>query len=46
MSKERLVIKNFFTLKDVDIELGKYNVFIGEQVSGKSNICHNLLTAI
>ena len=36
MQKERLIIKNFFTLKDVDIELGKYNVFIGEQANGKS----------
>lgn len=36
MKKEQLVIKNFFTLKDVDIGLGKYNVFIGEQASGKS----------
>lgn len=50
MQKERLIIKNFFTLKDVDIELGKYNVFIGEQASGKSlilkliYICHDLLT--
>ena len=38
MNKERLIIKNLFTLKDVDIELGKYNVFIGEQASGKSLI--------
>lgn len=38
MQQERLIIKNFFTLKDVDIELGKYNVFIGEQASGKSLI--------
>jgi hypothetical protein len=30
MQKERLIIKNFFTLKDVDIEFGKYNVFIGK----------------
>ena len=36
MKKEQLVIKNFFTLKDVYIGLGKYNVFIGEQASGKS----------
>ena len=36
MNKERLIIKNFFTLKDVDVGLGKYNVFIGEQASGKS----------
>ena len=36
MQKERLIVKNFFTLKDIDIELSKYNVFIGEQASGKS----------
>lgn len=42
MQKERLIIKNFFTLKDVDIELGKYNVFIGEQASGKSLILKTL----
>ena len=38
MQKERLIVKNFFTLKDIDIELSKYNVFIGEQASGKSLI--------
>lgn len=38
MQQERLIIKNLFTLKDIDIELGKYNVFIGEQASGKSLI--------
>lgn len=38
MQKEKLIIKNFFTLKDVKIELSKYNVFIGEQASGKSII--------
>ncbi len=42
MQKERLIIQNFFTLKDVDIELGKYNVFIGEQASGKSLILKTL----
>lgn len=42
MQKERLIIKNFFTLKEVDIELGKYNVFIGEQASGKSLILKTL----
>lgn len=42
MQKERLIIKNFITLKDVDIELGKYNVFIGEQASGKSLILKHL----
>lgn len=34
--KERLVVKNFFSLKDIDIELARFNVFIGEQASGKS----------
>ncbi len=38
MQKEQLIVKNFFTLKDIDIELSKYNVFIGEQASGKSLI--------
>ncbi len=36
MQKESLVVKNFFTLKDIDIDLAKFNVFIGEQASGKS----------
>jgi len=36
MQKEKLIVKNFFTLKNVEIELSKFNVFIGEQASGKS----------
>ncbi|MCE2705659.1 MAG: AAA family ATPase [Proteobacteria bacterium] len=36
MQKEKLIVKNFFTLKDVEIELSKFNIFIGEQASGKS----------
>ncbi|MBP9742882.1 MAG: AAA family ATPase [Burkholderiales bacterium] len=36
MGDERLKVKNFFTLTDIDIKLGKFNVFIGEQGSGKS----------
>ena len=36
MQKESLVVQNFFTLKDIDIDLAKFNVFIGEQASGKS----------
>lgn len=35
-SQERLIVKNFFSLKDINIELGRFNVFIGEQASGKS----------
>ena len=34
----RLIIRNIGPIKDVDIELNKVNVFIGEQSSGKSTI--------
>ncbi len=33
---ERLIVKNFGPLKDVDIELNRINLFIGENGSGKS----------
>ncbi len=33
---ERLIVKNFGPLKDIDIELNKVNLFIGENGSGKS----------
>ncbi|MCL6234035.1 ATP-binding protein [Acinetobacter sp. ANC 5579] len=33
---ERLVVKNFLLLKDVDIEIKKYNFLLGPQASGKS----------
>ncbi|SFV58379.1 hypothetical protein MNB_SV-12-628 [hydrothermal vent metagenome] len=33
---ERLIVKNFGPLKDIDIELNKINLFIGENGSGKS----------
>ena len=36
MRKESLIVKNFFTLKDINIDLAKFNIFIGEQASGKS----------
>jgi predicted ATPase len=51
MQQERLIVKNFFTLKNIDIELSKFNVFIGEQASGKSTIiklihlCRSFLSA-
>ena len=32
----RLIVKNFGPLKDIDIELNKINLFIGENGSGKS----------
>lgn len=33
---ERIIIKNFGGLEEVDITLEKINVFIGKQASGKS----------
>jgi energy-coupling factor transporter ATP-binding protein EcfA2 len=33
-----LHVENFLSLKNVDVELGKVNVFIGPNASGKSNI--------
>ncbi|MFI3322810.1 MAG: AAA family ATPase [Rikenellaceae bacterium] len=38
MNNKRLVIKNIGSIKYVDIELNKINVFIGMQGSGKSTI--------
>lgn len=37
-SKQRLIVKNFGSLKDVDIELKDIMVFIGPQASGKSTL--------
>lgn len=34
----QLHVENFLSLKNVDVELGKVNVFIGPNASGKSNI--------
>ena len=36
--KEKLIIKNFGPIKDVELELGRFNVLIGEQATGKSTI--------
>lgn len=36
MAKDRLIVKNFGPIKEVDINLAKVTVFIGEQASGKS----------
>ncbi len=35
---ERLIIRNFAGIDEIDIELGRINIFIGAQASGKS-IC-------
>lgn len=36
--KEKLIIKNFGPIKDVELELGGFNILIGEQATGKSTI--------
>ena len=36
MAKDRLIVKNFGPIREVDIEMSKVTVFIGEQASGKS----------
>lgn len=36
--KEKLIIKNFGPIKHVELELGKFNVLIGEQGTGKTMI--------
>jgi predicted ATPase len=38
MAVERLLIKNFAGLKEIDIEIKKINIYIGPQASGKSII--------
>jgi predicted ATPase len=42
----RLRVKNYLSLKDVDLELGQRNVLIGPNMSGKSNLidCFKFLT--
>jgi predicted ATPase len=40
----RLKVKNFKALKDLDIQLRERNVFIGRNNSGKSTILHALAT--
>lgn len=36
--KEKLVIKNFGPIKDVELELGRFTVLIGENATGKSTV--------
>jgi predicted ATP-dependent endonuclease of OLD family len=36
--KEKLIIKNFGPIKYVELELGRFNVLIGEQATGKSTV--------
>ena len=36
--KEKLIIKNFGPIKDVELDLGRFNVLIGENATGKSTV--------
>lgn len=36
--KEKLIIKNFGPIKDIELELGRFNILIGEQATGKSTV--------
>ena len=38
MEKEKLIIKNFGPIKSISLDLGKFNVLIGEQATGKSTV--------
>ena len=42
MSIKRLEVKNFKSFKELNIELGRFNVIIGANASGKSNFVHIL----
>jgi len=43
--KEKLIIKNFGPIKNVELDLGRFNVLIGDQGTGKSTVA-KLLIAI
>ncbi len=43
--KENLIIKNFGPIKSVELELNRFNIFIGDQGTGKSTVA-KLLIAI
>jgi len=40
MSIKRIEVKNFKSFKELEIDLGKFNVIIGANASGKSNFVH------
>jgi hypothetical protein len=44
MIKEKLIIKNFGPIKDVELELRSFNILIGDQGTGKSTIAKLLLS--
>ena len=36
--KEKLIIKNFGPIKSVELDLGRFNILVGEQATGKSTV--------
>jgi hypothetical protein len=38
LEKEKLIIKNFGPIKEVDLDLGRFTILIGEQATGKSTV--------
>ena len=36
--KEKLIIRNFGPIKDIELDLGRFNILIGEQATGKSTV--------
>lgn len=40
---KHIVIKNFKSLKDIDVDLGMYNLFCGTNASGKSSLIQAIL---
>ena len=38
MEKEKLIIRNFGPIKDVELDLGRFTILIGEQATGKSTV--------
>jgi len=36
--KEKLIIKNFGPIKEVDLDIGRFTILIGEQATGKSTV--------
>src|SRR5271170_1225971 len=39
---KRIKARNFLSLRDIDLELGPRNVFVGPNMSGKSNLIESL----
>ena len=35
---QKIIVRNFGSIKEAEVELGKFNLFIGEPASGKSTL--------